>query len=497
MLHRATEWFKSQFLQSTTRRDADLEHWWQLPEDTTRTSSPWTQLVVDLVAPANFSEWHEKVAERRVREYDRLRPYVTRTVFLSIVAAALAVLGAKWWIWVMLTPAALQVVLELSLHKYIDESAPEPRWRIIRSMRDTVRDNFQKEMLNVTGILGTLACPLNVVAVCFSPAGGHDGWVKVAALAAAIFYLNSGLGSAFLDPPNYTERSVMPPVSHWIRPYAPLLSYLIVTAIVATSTAMDHWEPAMVPLAYLCVALTLLLGGTIRNHDRMIAAAAYVGRSAVEEGRKELGGVVHDELGPAKAAAETVSEIDGVSYRDVVDLQALSAFLTHFGTRVGIFASQRMELRYLVERIVSPYGLSPRDVEYDIGWNTAKLRKEDHRISIRMATALVHNVGQALQKDEYHDVPKTFALEGFTSGSGRELRYHLAVRDHLPVISEDDWCADTGGTLTALRAWLRDTFNGDLTQQDMGDGTKRIIASWGDRPPIKHYDNPTASEATA
>lgn len=497
MTQRPTRWIKAQFVQSQTRRDIDLEHWWQLPDDLTRTKSAWFQLLVDLVAPTTFSEWHEKIAERRVYAYDRLRPYVTRTAFLCVLVAAVAVLGADWWIWIMLVPAVLQVFLETYLHKYIDEAAPEPRWRLARRMRDMMRKHFQTMLLNVTGILGALACPLNVVAACFTPAGGEQGWIKIAALGAAILYLNSGLASAFLDPPNYTENSVMPPVMHWVRPYAPLFSYGIVTAVVATSTALGRWEPAITPLAFLCAALTLLLGGTIRNHDRMISAAAYVGRKAVEAGRKELGGVVHDELGPAKAAAESVSELDGVSYRDVVDLQALSAFLTHFSTRVGIFASRRMDLRYLVEKIASPYGLSRRDVSYDIDWDTDTLRLEDHRIAIRMTTALVHNVGQALQKDEFQECPKSVVLEGFTSGVSRDLRYHLAVRDHLPVIPDADWCPDAGGTLTALRAWLRETFNGDLTQDDMGDGTKRIVASWSDRPPIKHYDEPTHSEVTA
>ena len=51
MLRAPTRWFKVHFLQSHTLRDADLEHWWQLPEDPTRTTSPWLQLVVDLYTP--------------------------------------------------------------------------------------------------------------------------------------------------------------------------------------------------------------------------------------------------------------------------------------------------------------------------------------------------------------------------------------------------------------------------------------------------------------
>jgi hypothetical protein len=485
--HHLTDWLKYQFIEPHTRRDEDLEHWWQLPQDRTRTTSPWAQIVVDLVAPAAFSEWHEKVAEARVKSYDRLRPPVTRALLLCLIIAGLGVLKAPWWCWAMLAPAVPQVLLEIYLNRYVFDSAAEPRWRWLQRMRDMANTHFQTMLLNATGILGITACPLNVLAACLAPAGNGYGWVKIGALAAAILYLNSGLASALLDPPNYTENSVMPPVMHWVRPYAPLISYLIVTGMVAISTLLHRWQPALAPVAYLSAALTLLLGSTLRNHDRMIAAAGVVAREAVQGGRSELGGVVHDDLSPAKAAAEAASLAHGVGYQDAVELQALAAYLTHFSTRVGIYASQRMDLSYLIEKLVGPYGISRRDVSYDIRWSTQEMRKQDHRVAIRMTTALIHNVGQTLRRPEFRAVPKSIVVEGDTSGEGRNLRYHVAVRDHLPVISDTDWCA-AGSTLAALRSWLREDFNGDLIQEELGDGTKRIIASWADRPPITEYD---------
>lgn len=483
-------WFRAQFVKRQQWRDEDLEHWWQMPDDRTRTASPWAQLVVDLVTRATFSEWHEKIAEARVRHYDRLRPSVTRLLLLGVVIGGLGVLGPPWWIWLLLLPAAAQVILEIYLHQYIADSGSVPRWEWVRRMRDLVRDHFQTMLLNATGVLGIAACPMNVLAVCLAPAGGEYGWIKVAALAASILYVNSGLASAFLDPPNYTENSLMPPVMHRLRPFAPLISYLIVTAMVAVTVAWGRWEKPMVPVAYLCAALTLLLGSTLRNHDRMIGAAAIVGRQACEEARKELGGVVHDDLNAAKAAASSVRNLDGVSYSDAIELEALEAFLTHFSARIGIFAAPRMELSHLVGKLIGPYGISPRRVGYDISWDTQKIRKDNHRIAIKMTTALVHNVGQALQKPEFSGVPKTFMLQGFTTGVDRDLRYHLAVCDHLPVIPDELWCRD-GSTLAALRAWLRTTFHGDLRQENLGDGTKRIVASWLDRPPIAAHGDPS------
>ena len=389
----------------------------------------------------------------------------------------------------MLTPALLQVALEVRLHGYVHESRNEPRWDVLRRMRDIVDDHYRTKMLNVTGILGALACPMNLVAVVLAPDGGGLGWIKVTAFGAAILYLNSGLASAFLDPSNYTETSTMPPVMHRVRPIAPVLSLGVVVVIVALGVAHDCWTPAMVPLAYVSAALTLLLGSNIRNHDRMIAAAATVAREAVVDARKELGAVVHDDLNPAKTAAETIRQIRGVPYRDYVELASLEAYLTHFSTRIDIYAAPQMLLSDLVEKIASPYGLSPDDITYDIRWG-ADIRRENHAIAVRMTTALVHNVVQTLQKTEYLDVPRSIVLEGFTTGAGHEVRYHLAVHDRLPLVDSGSWCA-AGSTLGALRDWLNDTFNGDLTQEDLGDGAKRIVASWRDRPPVRGYRHTT------
>ena len=150
-----------------------------------------------------------------------------------------------------------------------------------------------------------------------------------------------------------------------------------------------------------------------------------------------------------------------------------------------------MELSYLVRKLIGPYGISPREVTYDITWDDSAMRKEDYRIAIRMVTALVHNVGQTLQRDEYRGVPKAFTLQAGTTGEDRErnLRYYLSIEDHLPAITGDQWCTE-GGTLGALRDWLREDFNGDLTQEATGSGTKRIVASWSDRPPVTGYGDP-------
>ncbi len=478
-------WFRAQFVDRHTWRDVDVAHWWQMPDDDSRTESPWLQLVVDSVTRAPFSEWHEKVAVARVRHYDRVRPYATRAVLLLMISAGVALLQARWWCWVMLSPALLQIVLEIYLHRFVHETADEPKWKTVRWMRDVADRHHRTKLLNVTGVLGVLACPLNVAAVSIAPPGGDVSWVKVVAFAAAVLYVNSGLASTFLDPANYTETSKMPPAMHRVRAFAPLLSMCAVAAIAAIGVHFGRWAPVMIPLAYATSALTLLLGSKIRDHDRVVAAAAFVGREAVVAARRELGNVVHDDLNGAKIAAERVRKFPGVPYRDKVELAALEAFLTHFSTDIGIYAAPMLDLADLAEKIASPYGLGPRDIDCDFSW-PPDMRKENHAIAVRMITALVHNAGQALNKTDNLDLPRSISVLGFTTGSGQSLGYHVALADSLPPIPSDRWCAE-GTTLAALREWLIDTFNGDLRQEPHDCGRKRIVASWYDLPPVRGY----------
>ena len=111
------------------------------------------------------------------------------------------------------------------------------------------------------------------------------------------------------------------------------------------------------PLAYLCAGLTLLLGSTIRNHDRIVSAAVVPARHAIEAGREDLGRVSHDQFGRIKAAAEGAAQIPQMPFEWANDLAALPALLTHFHTRTGIYESDRMELDYLASRILEPYGI--------------------------------------------------------------------------------------------------------------------------------------------
>jgi hypothetical protein len=199
VLKRARERAKLE-IASQQRRNDEEGDWWRLLTDKTRTTSPWKQLAADLTSPAIFSVWHTKIARNRVEWYDRIRPGVTRGILAVVIATSLYAVRLPLPFFLFLAPAAVQACLEIYLHFFLVKLAPDPRQAWAAYMVDVVRTNYETWLVNVTGLIGVAACPINVLLVCFAPPGGEFGWAKVAGLVAAIFYVNSGLASAFLDP---------------------------------------------------------------------------------------------------------------------------------------------------------------------------------------------------------------------------------------------------------------------------------------------------------
>ena len=108
--------------------DADLYADVDLIPDLCRVDSPWRQLLRDMTAPAPMSHWAAEVTTRRIMQYDRMRPYVTRAAFLALVAAFLSLAPATSWLtWVLLLPAVVQVVLEMLLERFIGTSDTHDR----------------------------------------------------------------------------------------------------------------------------------------------------------------------------------------------------------------------------------------------------------------------------------------------------------------------------------------------------------------------------------
>lgn len=126
-------WLRGHFVEPQGWRSQDLEYWWQLPGDATRTRSRWLQLLVDLVALTTCSEWHERIAECRIEMYDGLRPSVAQAVAVSVIIATLWGLGTPISLWLLIIPAAIQIPLKTH-RRHAHSSAQERRWLTRQTM---------------------------------------------------------------------------------------------------------------------------------------------------------------------------------------------------------------------------------------------------------------------------------------------------------------------------------------------------------------------------
>jgi len=468
------------------RRNVDVAQvWWRLPDDPTRTSSAWRQLVVDLFAPATFSQWHAKVVKDRVALYDRLRMPITRAVSLTVIITVVVVLGTPWWLMAATLWAAVpQVLLEIYLEPYALKPDVASRLSWTNRMAELVRDNQPSTLVNVTGVLGFFACMLNVVAVAFAPSGGDLGWLKIAALAAAVVYGNSCLGNFFMDPANYTERSTMPPFVHAIRPYASMIALTFVATVVWLSVKTAHWEPALIPVAFLCSLETLQLGATIRNHDRMLAAAIPTGREAISTARWDITDYAHTEMNRVKQPIFQLQDIETVP----LALSAIPAIVTHLYDYARTpNTSKLLPLDELVAKILHEYDrMDTASIRFELGWNGVNERHQ--HAAERVLSALCLNVAQALSKDEFAHISTDLTVEARVIRTDTDAEYLVAVHDNLPKI--DDFCPPRTTSLTSLRNMLRDDFDGDLRQEPSQYAAKAIVATWSDRAPAIKVGEP-------
>jgi len=377
----------------------------------------------------------------------------------------------------MLVPAAAQVSVEVLLHKYVVDNTPSPAaWR--RAVK-LGQDNFESALLNVPGLIGTVACPTNVIFAASLPPGDTRGWAKVAALGAAIFYLNSGLCGTFLDPPNYTEASSMPEFMHSVRPYVPTISCAVVEGIVATSILTGRWEPHYRPIAVLTGLLTLLLGSTLRNHDRLLDASQRTLSDAISDARRDMATLTHDDL---------------QEYKEVITAVALSGSSPTYD-QAEVMLRFPAALRTVLQEKVDPdhdsTGLVPLDqlpkqitratagqwitVESDIRFG--RLSRNHALLAQSVVTGLCWNAAQAIQRAGFPDDCSHLVVRGWSDGHGRDRRYFLLIKDLLPLVPAE--VLEQSRSFRGVRSRV-EAAGGTLTQESSPTGGKAFVASWPD-----------------
>jgi hypothetical protein len=121
--------------------------------------------------------------------------------------------------WAALSAGVLQTVLEVRL----DAQAREGTGSCLGVGRRLLRmqDDWQWErtLLNATGVLGGIAVPANVLAVLFLTGPGDPGWVKTAALVTALAYGNSGIIQVLTDGTYYSANQSLPRLLVVLRAY--------------------------------------------------------------------------------------------------------------------------------------------------------------------------------------------------------------------------------------------------------------------------------------
>ncbi|NUR94413.1 MAG: hypothetical protein HOV67_04045 [Kribbellaceae bacterium] len=440
------------------------------PDDSGRAMRPWRQLVLDLLAPAKAEDWYAVVAHTRIRYYDQMRPYVTRGALLLIIAVSLYVVpGTPGWAWWLLVPALIQTSLEIYLNRYT-RNAITPQFRVIRTMTAVVNWSYDKTIVNVTGMIGVVACPTNIFLVAFAIGPAEPGWMKVAGFAATLLYLNSGLAGVFLDVAHYSRRQILPPPLPQMRTAAWLIAVVIVECIVAFSVTAGRWAPAMVPVAYLAGLIPIALGTRIREHDRLIGAAGRVAEPAVTSARRRLVHDVHDLVNKVKAVALGIRAIEEVPADIRIAADEIPPLLDSLkemaDEKEWIRKNGRISLETWSFRVVSDFGL---DLTVHEDWG--QIDESSYQLARQFVNTFLLNTGEAVSKAGGRCSKRAVVTATQSDGVLR-----IGVEDGCPLVPAAQWCTPRS-TTGRLAERVREQFGGTLEQNATAQG-KIIQATW-------------------
>ncbi|EKX62162.1 HAMP domain-containing histidine kinase [Streptomyces ipomoeae] len=439
-----------------------------------RPAHPWGQLLWDMRAQAPMSLWSTRVTAARIHRYDRLRPYVTR-------GSLLAVLSVLFWLadgtrplgWALLSVGVVQTLLEIHLEGQT-HSGTRSRFAVIRLLL-AWQDNWQWErtLLNATGLLGGIAVPANVLAVLFCTGPGDPGWVKVVALAVALAYGNSGIIQVLTDGTYYSANQSLPRFLVTLRAYGWLLVTGVLVSVVGLSVHLGRWHPDMVPLAWAACALPYLVGMKMREYDRLLRVGGEEVAVAMNEARSRLAQDFHDTLNEVRTLSRALAEDDSVKAEYKIDAADLEPKLTMVKEAIDEAAwdaqHRKITLQGIIEQLGRDHSLA-LTTELRLG----ELRPANRDLIRQLITTIVTNAAQAMARREIHVRPVS------VSAHIADGMIHLSIRDPLPLVPVARWCLD-GSTLAVMRERVRE-FGGDMTQHAV-DGGKEIRCVWSVRPP--------------
>lgn len=453
-----------------------------------RPEGRWRRIVWDLTAPAPESDWARSVTDTRVLFLDQVRPYVTRSLLVVLVAVALAALpGTSVLAWLALVPAVVQACLEIALEGVVRarrERADQP-WPLRPLVRLWYR-NYERLQINVTGVLGAFAVAVLVLGVAFGAGRSGPGWVRVAAFACTLAYLSSAVLGPLLEATVYSPLQRTPA---WLRTARPLLWVVLVAGSAGVVAVSDRvagaWPPGSVAYAYLACLLPWAVGQRIREYERAMDAAGSVAATARAEANRRVSHELHELLQINKGPLRAAMGAPGLATSDRLSLELFAANISLMYDRarsrdVDMQAGVLPPVRDLVRHLCAAELVRPTvDVELD------GLDPTNATLARVLISTLANNAVQA-----YAAAPE---LEERTLGVRARVRdgvVDITVTDLLAPIPDRTWSRG-GTTLDHLRADLG-RVGGVLEQRPLDVG-KAVHARWPVTLPSLREPAPSAS----
>lgn len=452
-----------------------------------RDDNRWRQVVKDFIAPAHESDWARSTTDRRIAEFDQVRPFATRGALVAAMALLFALIpGTSYLAWVLLLPAVIQIGLEITLEITLRaEDAPKPNDSLLNPLVQLWYRNYERWQINATGLLGAIAVPCNVVAAVFFTGNSIAGPAKVTAFACAALYLNSGLAGPLLDCAVYSPLQLTPRL---LRRFRPTIWLVFVVALAGVVAASQRWESAWsreaLPYAYLVCLLPYALGLRIREYERTLGAGGVVVAQAQSEANRQIAQDLHELLNKFRGSIVAALDLDDLSPSSRIDL------IIFMNTVEVIYEKARNKDIDLQSGIMPPLAdivnniCASASIKATTNIQIDKLDEANVGEARRLISTFTHNAVQAYESD-FKAQEAYIAVNAYI----QDDRIHVAVTDGLDLVPEGQWCLP-GSTM----GYFRDTLHkrgGTLTQTLSQSGGKSIEAVWNPQlPPLRVQSSP-------
>lgn len=459
--------------------------------DLDRASNPWKQLWRDLIAPAPVSTWASRVTITRVRCYDQIRIYVTRAMLLGALAVLLAIAsGSRCLTWMLLIPALFQVLSEISVDLALRHGEAGGRG-VVGSMAAITDAAHSFKLVNVTGVIGTLAVPANVVAVCYFTGPGEPIWVKVLALAVAAAYGISAVLSLLTDTTNYepNQWNTLPyRIYRGVRPHLSLVVCFMMALIVGGSVLLRRWSPVMEPLAWALCLLPLLIGTRQRDYERYLRASSEEVPNIQQAAKRTLCKDYHNTNTSIRTFTREIADDRAVPPEIRAKAAALAPLISLMPEAIDEGQWARQQRRPSLSGIATKCA-SDVAVDASIDLRLDDIAAVNYELARTLIAALLNNAGQAIRRARIEARPLSDERV-FVSGVVRDGHVHIVVRDPLPLIA--NWCNE-GSTMMWLHRELIAHGGIGLSQRPVSDRNplagKEVHAVWPvKRPPLRLRD---------